>query len=128
MAWLLIHCEAAKIEAHGLDLVACEGEIRVDLPASGEVGVGRLVHGRGAGLDKGGLRLRLGNPTLSRDHFSLFEREQRWYVRDDRSTGGTFINGELVRLTGGAAHVLVDGDKIHLGAPAYGPWAIFRSE
>ena len=128
MAWLLIHAEGAQIEVHGLDLVAYDGTIRLDLPAGSEVRVGRLVPGREPGLDTGGPRLRLRNPMLSRDHFILFERDHRWWVRDDRSTGGTYVNGSLVRLTrSDVPHALADGDIVHLGAPLGAPWAIFRS-
>ena len=130
MAWLLIHAEGAQIEAHGLDLVAYDGAIRLDLPVGSEVRVGRLVPGRDeAGLATGGPRLRLLSMTLSREHFVLFERDHRWCVRDDRSTGGTYVNGSLVRLTRSEVpHVLADGDIVYLGAPAGAPWAIFRSE
>lgn len=129
MAWLIVHPEGAPIEAHGLDLVTYDGEIRLDLPAGGEVRVGRLVPHRQADLATGGPRLRLLSITLSREHFILFERDHRWWVRDERSTGGTFINGGLVRLTRSEVpHVLADGDIVHLGAPVGAPWAIFRSE
>lgn len=128
MAWLLIHGEGAQIEVHGLDLVAYDGTVRLDLPAGSEVRVGRLVPGRAVGLDAGGPRLRILSMTLSREHFTLFEREQRWWVRDERSTGGTYVNGDLVRLTrSDVPHALADGDILHLGAPIGAPWAIFRS-
>jgi pSer/pThr/pTyr-binding forkhead associated (FHA) protein len=124
VVWLIIHAEGARIEAHGLDLVAHDGESRLDLPADREVRVGRLV----PGLDAGGPRLRLLTPTLSREHFILFAHEHRWYLRDDRSTGGTFINGGLVRITQSeVGRELADGDIVHLGAPIGAPWAVFRS-
>lgn len=129
MAWLLVHAEGAEVEAHGLELVAHEDELRVNLPAFSEVRVGRLVLGRAAHLDTGGPRLRILSITLSREHFILFERDHRWYVRDSHSTGGTYLNGNLVRLlSSDPAYALADGDILHLGAPVAAPWAVFRGD
>lgn len=51
--------------------------------------------------------------TVSRRHCTLRFRAGRWYVEDDRSPNGTFVNG--TRLPDGAEVALQSGDRIGVG-------------
>jgi pSer/pThr/pTyr-binding forkhead associated (FHA) protein len=53
----------------------------------------------------------LDDPTVSRRHALIVEREGGSMLYDERSTNGTWLNGERVRES-----ALADGDLIQLGA------------
>jgi pSer/pThr/pTyr-binding forkhead associated (FHA) protein len=68
--------------------------------------VGDVVHvGRGPGSD-----VFIDDPTVSRRHAVLVQREGRTVVLDDRSLNGVKVNGQRVWEA-----VLQDGDHIALG-------------
>ena len=58
--------------------------------------------------------------AVSARHALIFRHDGRWYVRDEASRNGTFVNGRSV--TGDAP--LNDGDRIEFGAG--GPAAVFH--
>jgi predicted component of type VI protein secretion system len=63
--------------------------------------------------------------TLSRWHFSVMPQAGGFAVRDDGSSGGTFLNdGEA--LAKRTPRPLQDGDRICLGSRASGAVAVFR--
>jgi len=61
--------------------------------------------GRGLGAD-----LRLDDASVSRRHAVLVQRPDEVRLLDDRSAGGTFVNGRRV-----LAATLSDGDRIAVG-------------
>ena len=85
-----------------------------------------LVHGHGlkpeylvrdAGLSMGRAEQRdiiLPDPAASRSHADIVPQGDRWVLRDGGSVNGTFINTKRVR-----EHVLVDGDRIRIGATEF---------
>ena len=75
-------------------------EVRVPLTAA----LTRL--GRGVSAD-----VRLDDPTVSRRHAIIAQREHEAVLLDDRSMNGTWLNGERV-----SESPLADGDVIQLGA------------
>jgi len=78
-------------------------------------GRGRIVELREAGrllvLGREGVDIDLADPTLSARHAELSFRDGRWFIRDRRSTGGTWRNEERVK----APVPLADGDLIRVG-------------
>lgn len=62
--------------------------------------------GRGMSAD-----LRLDDPTVSRRHALVVQRNDRMVLLDDRSMNGTWLNGERIQEA-----PLSDGDVIELGA------------
>lgn len=67
------------------------------------------VIGRAAGVD-----LQLLDETVSRRHAQLRFAQGRWYIQDLGSTGGTFVNGQLVQ-----AGEIRSGDMITLGEASF---------
>lgn len=51
---------------------------------------------------------------VSRKHCELVEQRGRFYLRDLRSTGGTWVNGERI-----IERRLLGGEKIHIGASTF---------
>lgn len=83
-------------------LVAALGGEEVHLPIRAAI-----AHiGRGVSAD-----LRLDDPTVSRRHAIVAQREHGAVLLDDRSMNGTWLNGERVTEA-----TLTDGDVIQLGA------------
>jgi pSer/pThr/pTyr-binding forkhead associated (FHA) protein len=65
-----------------------------------------ILHvGRGLGAD-----LRLDHVSVSRRHAVIVQRREEVRLLDDRSAGGTFVNGRRI-----FAATLSDGDEIEFG-------------
>lgn len=80
------------------------------LPNGSEVTLERAVTiGRGDEND-----LTLEHPTVSRRHATMTLRDGRWYVADQGSFNGTFINGD--RIPPGIALQLRHADRIAFGS------------
>ena len=65
----------------------------------------RVVVGRAMDSD-----FRIADKAVSRKHAVLFEEKDQWYLRDERSTNGTWLNGKKVQAE--KAYVLHDNDEI----------------
>jgi len=50
---------------------------------------------------------------ISKPHAELLREDERWFIRDCKSTGGTFLNDR--ELTSGIKYELHNGDLIDLG-------------
>src|SRR5689334_11630869 len=61
-----------------------------------------LTIGRRAGAD-----LQLEDPGVTRDHARIVQSDSRWFLLDNRSTNGTYLNG--VKLNAGEPVELHDG-------------------
>jgi pSer/pThr/pTyr-binding forkhead associated (FHA) protein len=59
-----------------------------------------------------GAHLRFDDVTVARRHARLTLAGGRWSIEDMKSSGGTFVNGEIVRTS----RVLHEGDVIQLAA------------
>ena len=78
---------------------------------------------RGVPVPSSGLRigrdrandLTLTDPQISRRHARVWEDGGRYYVRDERSTNGTFVNG--VRITG--TREIGPGDRLRVGSSVF---------
>ena len=82
----------------------------------------RVLHGPQAGmvypLTRDDIRvgrsavchIRFADPTVSREHFRLRYAQGAWFIQDQNSKAGTFVNGQRV-----LAQRLQPGDKIQLG-------------
>lgn len=90
--------------APGCYLAIESGEEVVHLPLTGAVT--RL--GRSLSAD-----VHLDDPTVSRRHALVVQREGVFVLLDDRSMNGTWLNGERIREA-----PLQDGDLVELGAIA----------
>lgn len=55
-------------------------------------------------------RIVLNDPQCSRVHAELFFHEDGWWVRDNQSSNGTFVNGQTVREAR-----LMDGTEVRIG-------------
>lgn len=53
------------------------------------------------------------NSAVSRVHCTIIERNGAYYVRDEKSTNSTYVNGE--RVLPGTEKLLLNGCKLHLG-------------
>jgi pSer/pThr/pTyr-binding forkhead associated (FHA) protein len=73
------------------------------IPITGD----RLTIGRGDIA-----HVRINDPGLSRLHSSICCEGDRVWILDERSTNGSYVNGELVSANGKS---LADGDKIRIG-------------
>ncbi|MDD4300286.1 MAG: FHA domain-containing protein [Methanomicrobium sp.] len=49
---------------------------------------------------------------ITKPHCMLYDEGSEWYIEDTKSTGGTFLNGQLLKK--GIRHKLKDGDAIEL--------------
>lgn len=78
-----------------------EGGVEIPVPE------GRTTLGRGSDASH-----RLDDEGLSRLHASIFREGDRFWVVDENSTNGTFVNGEKV---GPRGTVLKDGDEVSIG-------------
>lgn len=85
-----IHLEAVKGEMAG-KTVSIHGDV--------------FSIGRGTGND-----LRISDPKVSRHHARLRFGQGVWYIQDQNSAGGTFVNGKRVQ-----AGALKPGDQIKIG-------------
>ena len=65
-----------------------------------------MVIGRG-----GDIHLIIDDPSVSRRHAMILQRNDKYLISDLESTNGTLVNRERI----GHGHVLVEGDKITLG-------------
>jgi hypothetical protein len=54
--------------------------------------------------------LRLSAPDVSRQHAVLYSSQGRWFLQDQNSTTGTYLNGRRVQ-----ASILSNGDVIRIG-------------
>ena len=52
----------------------------------------------------------LNDPQCSRVHACVFRNEDGWWIRDNSSSNGTFVNGQTVREAR-----LVDGSEVRIG-------------
>jgi pSer/pThr/pTyr-binding forkhead associated (FHA) protein len=52
----------------------------------------------------------LGGTHTSRNHATIRKAQGRWFIQDEGSTTGTYVNGQRV-----TARELVDGDVIRIG-------------
>lgn len=52
------------------------------------------------------------DPYLSTLHIQFLEKEEKWYILDNKSTNGTEVNGDYIR---GTSAPLKTGDLIRLG-------------
>jgi predicted component of type VI protein secretion system len=100
---------------------APDGALWVRLPR------GALTVGRAPSREPKQPHLQLVELTLSRWHFSVIPFEGGFAVRDDGSSGGTYLNDKEV-LGRRTPRPLQDGDRIHLGSPSCKAVAVFRKE
>ena len=70
------------------------------LPLTGPVVVGRQP----------GVKLRLADVKVSREHSKIFQQGPDWFVVDLNSRNGTLVNDAIV-----TRHALHDGDEITIG-------------
>lgn len=71
-------------------------------------------HGLRIGRDPGN-DLKLSDPQVSRQHALLWEERGRYYVRDENSTNGTFVNDERIS---GTWEIRL-GDRLRLGSSVF---------
>ena len=90
------------VQVQNRSLVVALGGEEVHVPLT--AALTRL--GRGVSAD-----VRLDDPTVSRRHAIIAQREHGAVLLDDRSMNGTWLNGERVNES-----PLADGDVIQLGA------------
>ena len=57
------------------------------------------------------------NEEISREHCLILYKDGEYYIRDDKSTNGTYLNGAL--LEKGVAYPLVEGDRLRLSASSF---------
>lgn len=55
-------------------------------------------------------KVRLSDPSVSRQHARLRFGGDRWFIQDMKSAGGVFVNGKRVDAT-----ALKDGDRVRIG-------------
>jgi hypothetical protein len=58
--------------------------------------------------------LQLSDPTVSRTHAKFRQAGEEWFLQDQDSSGGTYVNGQRVRAT-----KLNDGDRIKIGRTTF---------
>lgn len=81
-----------------------EGAREVELPAAGEISVGRSAESA----------LRINETVVSRHHAIFRTHDGKVTVTDAGSHGGTFVNGE--RLVGDSPAYLAAGDTVRIGS------------
>lgn len=111
--WIGRQTEGTTATTIPLRLVVVATGRQVQMPATGEVQIGRLdaAHGVFPDLDltaDGGLE-----GGVSRRHCKIHQRGSTYLVEDVGSANGTFLNGQ--RLTPYLPHVLKDGDELQVG-------------
>lgn len=57
--------------------------------------------------------IRIDDPSLSGEHCRIFKSDGSFFIEDEDSTNGTFLNGDEVT---DEAVELIDGDKISVGS------------
>ncbi len=65
----------------------------------------QMIIGRGSASS-----LQIQDPAVSRSHALIRYADGRWYIQDQGSQGGTYVNGQRVTAT-----VLKNGDQIQIG-------------
>ncbi len=78
-----------------------------------------LTIGREADVNVSRLK---GSRYVSRVHATFVKGEDGWYIKDEGSSNGTFVNS--VKVAPGAARKLGDGDLISLGFMSF----VFRTK
>ena len=63
-------------------------------------------------VGKGSTCYVVANPTVSRIHMTITQHEGRFYVQDEHSSNGTWLDGE--RLIPGQPKQIRDGGKLRL--------------
>src|SRR5689334_17048973 len=71
------------------------------------LGEGKVSFGRGGEAD-----YRLDDDGLSRLHATIYREGDNVWIIDEKSTNGSFVNGERVKPNGS---ILYNGDKIKIG-------------
>lgn len=59
-------------------------------------------------------RIVLNDPQCSRVHAEIFHEEDGWWIRDNKSSNGTYVNGQSVEQAR-----LVDGTQVKVGASSF---------
>lgn len=59
-------------------------------------------------------RVVLNDPQCSRKHARIFTNEDGWWIEDNGSSNGTFVNGQTIREAR-----LVEGNKIRIGGSSF---------
>lgn len=59
-------------------------------------------------------RIVLNDPQCSRVHAEIFHEEDAWWIRDNKSSNGTYVNGQSVEQAR-----LVDGTQVKVGASSF---------
>ena len=59
-------------------------------------------------------RIVLNDPQCSRVHAKIFHEEDGWWIRDNKSSNGTFVNGQSVEQAR-----LVEGTQVKVGASSF---------
>lgn len=59
-------------------------------------------------------RIVLNDPQCSRVHAEIFHEEDGWWIRDNKSSNGTYVNGQSVEQAR-----LVEGTQIKIGASSF---------
>jgi transcriptional regulator with GAF, ATPase, and Fis domain len=59
-------------------------------------------------------RIVLNDPQCSRVHAEIFHEENGWWIRDNKSSNGTYVNGQPVEQA-----QLVDGTQVKVGASSF---------
>ena len=97
--------ELKKITAESCTLELVQG----DAPRVVQVENDRFFIGRGSGND-----LILMDTSVSRSHAVLRYAQGSWFIQDQQSKGGLFLNGKRVQ-----AYRLSEGDRIGIGGQVY---------
>ena len=59
-------------------------------------------------------RIVLNDPQCSRVHAEIFHEEDGWWIRDNKSSNGTYVNGQSVEQAR-----LVEGTQVKVGASSF---------
>ena len=59
-------------------------------------------------------KIMLSDPQCSRVHAEVFHDEDGWWLRDNKSSNGTYVNGQSVDQAR-----LMDGTEVRIGATAF---------
>ncbi|MCD8049248.1 MAG: FHA domain-containing protein [Clostridia bacterium] len=96
------------IRAEGyLKLINLRSDLPFDVRESYEITDDNTI-GRGRGCS-----IRIDDESLSGEHCRIFKSDGSFFLEDNDSTNGTFLNGEPVT---DEAVELIDGDKISIGS------------